>query len=99
MEEGEGVRERVKIKMEEGEGEWERRRIKKKEGERERETERARSKNLKMGEGKGKWARARLTPKIQGPFGEYWAWNMLKHVLIDMWANDQNEMMFSYFQP
>jgi hypothetical protein len=23
---------------------------------------------------------------------------MLKHVLIDMWANDQNEMMFFYFQ-
>jgi hypothetical protein len=22
----------------------------------------------------------------------------LKYVLIDMWANDQNEMMFLYFQ-
>jgi hypothetical protein len=22
----------------------------------------------------------------------------MKYVLIDMWTNDQNEMMFSYFQ-
>jgi hypothetical protein len=23
----------------------------------------------------------------------------LKYVLIDIWANDENEMMFFYFQP
>jgi hypothetical protein len=37
-----------------------------------------------------------LTPKILGPF---WWISGLKHVLIDMWANHQNEMMFLYFQP
>jgi hypothetical protein len=36
-----------------------------------------------------------LTPKISGPF----CWILgLKYVLIDMWGNDQNEMMFFYFQ-
>jgi hypothetical protein len=33
--------------------------------------------------------------KFQGHFGEYMD---LKYVLIDMWANDQNEMMLFYFQ-
>ena len=37
-----------------------------------------------------------LIPKILGPF---WQILGLKYVLIDMWANDQNEMMFFYFQP
>jgi hypothetical protein len=37
-----------------------------------------------------------LTPKISGPF--WWILG-LKYVLIDMWANDQNEMLFFYFQP
>jgi hypothetical protein len=36
-----------------------------------------------------------LTPKISGPF--WWILG-LKYVLIDMWANDQNEMIFFYFQ-
>jgi hypothetical protein len=36
-----------------------------------------------------------LTPKISGPF--WWILG-LKYVLIDMWANDQNEMMIFYFQ-
>jgi hypothetical protein len=36
-----------------------------------------------------------LTPKISRPF--WWILG-LKYVLIDMWANDQNEMMFLYFQ-
>jgi hypothetical protein len=33
-----------------------------------------------------------LTPKISEPF--WWILG-LKYVLIDMWGNDQNEMMFS----
>jgi hypothetical protein len=37
-----------------------------------------------------------LTPKISGPF--WWILGV-KYVLIDMWANDQNEMMLFYFQP
>jgi hypothetical protein len=37
-----------------------------------------------------------LIPKISGPF---WRMLALKYVLIDIWANDQNEMMFFYFQP
>jgi hypothetical protein len=37
-----------------------------------------------------------LTPKILGLFWEILG---LKYVLIDMWANDQNEMVFFYFQP
>jgi hypothetical protein len=36
-----------------------------------------------------------LTPKISGPF--WWILG-LNYVLIDMWGNDQNEMMFFYFQ-
>jgi hypothetical protein len=37
-----------------------------------------------------------LIPKILGPF----QWILgLKYVLIDMWVNYQNEMMFFYFQP
>jgi hypothetical protein len=36
-----------------------------------------------------------LTPKISGPF--WWILG-LKYVLIDMWANDKNEMMFFYYQ-
>jgi hypothetical protein len=36
-----------------------------------------------------------LTPKISGPF---WRILGLKYVLIDIWASDQNEMMFLYFQ-
>ena len=42
-----------------------------------------------------KLATASLTPKILGSF---WWILALKYVLIDMWANDQNGMMFSYFQ-
>jgi hypothetical protein len=37
-----------------------------------------------------------LTPKISGLF--WWILG-LKYVLIDMLANDQNELMFFYFQP
>jgi hypothetical protein len=37
-----------------------------------------------------------LTPKISGPF--WWILG-LKYVSIDMWGNDQNEMMFFYSQP
>jgi hypothetical protein len=77
MEEGEGVRERVKIKMGEEEGEWERRRIKKTMEEGEGEWERSRLKIKNMEEGEGEWVRARLTPKIQGPF--WWILG-LKHV-------------------
>jgi hypothetical protein len=49
--------------------------------------------NFDFGFGWGKLAS--LTPKISGPF--WWILD-LKHVRIDMWANDKNEMMFSYFQ-
>jgi hypothetical protein len=41
------------------------------------------------------WGSFCLTPKISGPF---WWILALKYVLIDMWAKDQNEMMFLYFQ-
>jgi hypothetical protein len=37
-----------------------------------------------------------LNPKISGPF--WWILG-LKYVLIDMWANFQNAMLFFYFQP
>jgi hypothetical protein len=36
-----------------------------------------------------------LTPKILGPF---WSILGLKYVLIDLWGNDKNEMIFLYFQ-
>jgi hypothetical protein len=36
-----------------------------------------------------------LTTKISRPF--WWILG-LKNVLIDMWSNDQNEIMFFYFQ-
>jgi hypothetical protein len=36
-----------------------------------------------------------LTPKISGQFLLILD---LKYVLIDMWANDHDEMMFFYFQ-
>jgi hypothetical protein len=37
----------------------------------------------------------RFNPKISGPF--WWILG-LKCVLIDMWGNDHNEMMFFYYQ-
>jgi hypothetical protein len=39
---------------------------------------------------------SKLNPKISRPF--WWILG-LKYVLIDMWGNDKNEMMFFYFQP
>jgi hypothetical protein len=36
-----------------------------------------------------------ITPNVEGPF--WWILGQ-KYVFIDMWANDQNEMMFLHFQ-